>query len=80
MKINTADGLLKTTSLLYLKEALNKGEFEDCKVLVTTAKTYGAAQSDIDEVIAAYLRGDQSSGVNEAFKGRNRLNLNKEKK
>jgi len=51
------DKLLKTTSLIYLKEALTNQQYEDCSRLVTSARGYGARQSEIRKVIAEYLVG-----------------------
>ena len=51
----TSDLLLKTTSLIYLKEALVNQQFEDCPGLVKTAKAYGARQSEIRKAIAEYI-------------------------
>lgn len=63
------DKALKTTSLLYFKEALIKEQYEDCAELIHTAKRLGAEQDEISEVIAEYLRtlkgGQQNKIINE---------------
>ncbi len=66
-------GIFKVTALLYLQEALVKQEYESCKELVGIAKELGARQGEIDETIAAYLRGDKPGGRNEAKRPRNRV-------
>ena len=48
--------ILKATSLLYLKEALLKDEFETCAGLVQSAKRFGAQESEIKEVLAEAVR------------------------
>jgi len=52
----TADGLLKATSLLYLRDALEGERYEECATLIQNAKGYGARQSEISGIIAKYLR------------------------
>jgi hypothetical protein len=52
------DQILKVTALLYLKEALIAQEYESCPELIDSAKGLGAAQSDINAVIADYLDAD----------------------
>jgi hypothetical protein len=56
------DEIFKVTALLYFKDALVKQEFESCKELVDIAKQYGAEQSEIDEVVTGFLRGDKTAG------------------
>ena len=78
MKENTAfknkpiarDEVLKTTSLLYFKEALFNEEYEDCKELVWIAKRFGARKDDIRKVIADSNRGVRVGRGNEAKKGK----------
>jgi len=48
---------LKLTALLYVKEALQKEQFEDCQRLIAKAKGFGAQQPEISEVIEEYTRG-----------------------
>ncbi len=74
------DDILKVTALLYFTEALQQQQFEDCKALILAAKELGAEQAEIQEVIAAYLRGDQGGGNREAHRVKNRLRSIKEKK
>lgn len=56
----------KAISLLYFDEALRKEEYEDCARLVEAAKRFGAQQSEIDKVIAAYLGKGKGLKRNEA--------------
>lgn len=51
-----AEGLLKATSLLYLKDALQKERYEECAALIQVAKSYGADSGDIGRAIAEALR------------------------
>ncbi len=55
------DQLLKTTALLYLKEALVSQEFEACRELIDAAIKLGASQGEISETIAGYLNPDFQS-------------------
>ena len=66
------DEILKVTALLYLKEALFKEEYEDCKELVDSARKFGAQQGEINEVIAVYLR-DKAGGQSGANREKSRL-------
>lgn len=43
--------VLKTTSLLYLKEALKNQEYEICAELVQEARNYGATQGEVSAVL-----------------------------
>ncbi len=47
------DKTLKATSLLYLKEALFKEQYEKCAELIQTAKGFGAEKSEISKIIVA---------------------------
>ena len=69
----TSDEIFKVTALLYFKEALAAQKYEDCEELVGIARKLGARQGEIDEMIAAHLRGDKPGGRNEARQGINRL-------
>ena len=51
-----ADSLLKATSLLYLKDALQRERYEECTALIQSAKGFGATSREISEVIAKYVR------------------------
>ena len=51
-----ADALLKATSLLYLKDALQRERYEECPELIQKAKSFGASLREISDVIAKYLR------------------------
>lgn len=44
--------VLKLTSLIYLKEAVEKQEYENCAALIREAKGYGAQQSEINALLA----------------------------
>lgn len=46
---------LKLTSLLYLKEALIKQEYEQCAHIIKQAKKFGANQAEIKKIISSYL-------------------------
>ena len=67
--------LFKTTSLLYLNDALEKQSFEECEELVQVARNFGASQADIEGVLSSHLRGDKYGGRNEADQEENRLRL-----
>ena len=60
------DEVLKTTALLYFKEALLNEQYEDCARLVRIAKGFGAQQGEISAVIAEHNRGEGADRVNEA--------------
>lgn len=51
-----SDEILKTTTLIYFKEALDKQEYELCPELIKTAKGFGAKESEIRQVITLYLK------------------------
>ena len=51
-----ADDLLKTTALLYLKEALYAERFEECASLIQSAKSFGASVSEVSKVLDGYIR------------------------
>ncbi len=76
-----ADEVLKASALLYFKDALVKQEYESCAELIGTAKQFGAAQGEINDVIAAHLQGDKAKRPDEASQsGKNRLRALKEEK
>jgi len=54
-KERAADDILKTTALIYFKEALVLQKYEDCRGLAQKAKEFGARQSEIRKVIVEYL-------------------------
>jgi hypothetical protein len=56
-----SDKLLKTTSLIYFKEALVHQQYEDCRGLVRLAKEYGARPSEIRKVIAEHLARESNA-------------------
>lgn len=56
------NGIFRTTALLYVKDALDKQEYESCAELIRLAKQFGASQDDIGQVIALYLKGG-STGI-----------------
>jgi len=58
--------LLKTTSLLYFKEALRDQQFEQCPTLIKTAKRFGAQNADIRKVINEYNNRGKTGRPNEA--------------
>ena len=65
-KPKAPDELLKTTSLLYFKEALRNQQFEQCPALIQTAKRFGAVNADIRKVINEYNKRGQAGRRNEA--------------
>ena len=67
------DEVLKASALLYFREALVKQEYETCAQLAAAAKEHGAKQGEINEVIAAYLRGDKAGGAGGVKQPVNRL-------
>lgn len=42
---------VKLTALLYLKEALQKERYEECEELISTAREFGAARYEIDDLL-----------------------------
>ena len=60
------DELLKTTALLYFKEALKDQEYEQCPALIKNAKRFGADQIDITKVIAEYQNRGKTGRLYEA--------------
>ncbi len=66
-----ADPLLKVTSLLYLKDALERERYEECPGLIQCAQSYGASRSDVRRTIVRHLRkldsGQRGAG---AYQGR----------
>lgn len=63
------DEILKVTALFYLKNALQKDEYEGCADLIQTAKKFGARQSEISAVLTGYQRGGEVQRQNEANRG-----------
>ena len=55
-KPTASDELLKTTSLLYFREALRNQQYEQCAELIRSAKRFGARQSEIRKVIGEHFR------------------------
>ena len=45
---------IKRTALIYLKEALLKERYEECKDMIDIAREFGAADKDITDILAAY--------------------------
>ena len=66
-KPKTSDELLKTTSLLYFKEALQNQQFEQCPTLIKTAKRFGAQNADIRKVIDEDTNRGNAGQRNEAI-------------
>jgi len=62
------DELLKTTSLLYFKEALRHQQYEQCAELIRSAKRFGARQAEIGRVIAEHLSRGRTGRQYEADK------------
>ena len=55
-KPDAPDELLKTTTLLYLKEALGNQEFEQCAALIKTAKRFGATKVEVQKVLREHVK------------------------
>jgi len=66
-KPKAPDELLKTTSLLYFKEALRNQQFEQCPTLIKTAKRFGAQNADIRKVINEYTNRGNAGQRSEAI-------------
>ena len=56
---------LKITSLLYLKEALQKEQYEDCAGLIEKAKEFGARTDDVNQIIGSHIRQLKTGRQNE---------------
>lgn len=53
----TPDETLKTTALLYLEEALQTEQYEDCSEFIRSAKAFGAEDKEIKDVLVSFTRG-----------------------
>ncbi len=53
----TQDRILKATALLYLKEALVREQYEDCKELIQNAKDFGAEGKEISTLLEEHVLG-----------------------
>ena len=42
---------IKLTALLYLKEALLKEQYENCKGIIVIAKKFGAADFEVEDLL-----------------------------
>jgi len=42
---------IKLTALLYLKEALLKEQYENCKGIIAIAKKFGAADFEVEDLL-----------------------------
>ena len=60
------DEILKTTALLYLREALDNQQFEQCPTFVQTAKRFGARPSEVRQVLVEYTNRNKAGRRNEA--------------
>jgi hypothetical protein len=61
-----ADEVLKATSLIYLRDALVKEQYEQCPELVKIAKDFGASLTEVRTVIAEYVSDVKAGRLNEA--------------
>jgi len=70
------DSTLKATSLVFLLEALNREDYEECPKYIQKAKANGVQRKEIDAVIANYLRKVENLFTKETNtkKGVSRLN------
>jgi len=46
---------VKMTALLYLREVLQKQQFDECDDIICIARAFGAQDQDIDEIIEGYF-------------------------
>ena len=70
------DEMLKVTTLIYLKDALLKEEYEECSELIEKARYSGAKSREIRKVLDEYarkVRGRHSNVVNKRSEGRLRF-------
>ena len=67
-----ADALLKATSLLYLRDALEAERYEECASLIASAKSYGASESEISNALATFSQ-KLASGRSKAYAQRRRF-------
>jgi hypothetical protein len=67
-KPTNSDQMLKATSLLYLKEALGKEQYEECAALIQKAIRYGAKQVEIRQILKAHVQ-KVGSAVNRSNPG-----------
>jgi hypothetical protein len=51
---------LKLTSLLYLWQALDQEQYEDCPEIVSIAFEFGAHPNEIESVVSDYVKRDRS--------------------
>jgi len=51
--------ILKVTALIYLEDALEKEEFEQCPELIQKAQYFGAGRGDVQKILAKYARKAQ---------------------
>ena len=62
---------LKATALIYLRDALDKQEYEQCPDLIQQALYFGALKSEIQQTIAEYTLGVKAAPSVKPFqKGR----------
>ncbi|MBI3313554.1 MAG: hypothetical protein HYZ83_04920 [Candidatus Omnitrophica bacterium] len=51
---------VKTTSLLYIGEALRQERFEQCPEMIQIAREFGASEKEIESLVGSYVRHDRS--------------------
>ena len=51
-----SNGVLKATALIYLKDALVKGEYEQCPELIQSALNFGADKAEVQKAIADFIK------------------------
>lgn len=56
IQTSLSNQILKATALIYLKDALDNQDYEECEELIQKAKKFGATQNDIDEILQAEIR------------------------
>lgn len=62
-----ADNILKTTALLYLREALFADKFEQCKELVEFARAFGAKVEEVVDIINEYITQKKAEVKKEVY-------------
>lgn len=66
----TQNDTLKTTALLYLREALLNESYEDCRELIQEAETFGAGHTEISGIFADYFQTFQTGSNGAKSKSR----------
>jgi hypothetical protein len=67
IETNGLPQVIKITSLLYLKDALNREEYEQCPELIQTAKDNGATKEDVQKEILGFIANVKAKNRVESF-------------